>query len=114
LLELESEEAVRAVSPDLRRLATIEARGVVVTAVSGKDYDFVSRYFAPQSGIDEDPVTGSTHCLLAPYWGAKLGKERMTGYQASRRGGVVEVRLAGDRVILGGRAVVVLRGTLGA
>lgn len=116
LVELESEDAVRGLAPDIRRLATIEGRGVIVTAAAAptSKFDFVSRFFAPQSGIDEDPVTGSAHCCLAPFWGARLGKERMTGYQASKRGGVVQVRLDGDRVILGGRAVTVLRGTLGA
>ena len=75
-------------------------------------YDFVSRFFAPGSGIDEDPVTGSAHCALGPYWMAKLGKAEFTAYQASARGGVVRVRVAGDRVILGGQAVTVMRGEL--
>jgi predicted PhzF superfamily epimerase YddE/YHI9 len=84
-----------------------------VTARESRDgFDFVSRFFAPGSGVDEDPVTGSAHCCLAPYWGAKLGKSEMTGHQISARGGVVRVRNAGDRVILGGQAVTVLRGDL--
>src|SRR5262245_34482666 len=104
LVELESESVVRGVAPDLARIRSIPVRGVIVTAASQSgEADFVSRFFAPQSGVDEDPVTGSAHCCLAPFWGARLGKERMTGYQASPRGGFVRVRLAGDRVILGGR-----------
>jgi PhzF family phenazine biosynthesis protein len=115
LVELESERAVREVAPDLAGVRSIPVRGVIVTAASSSgESDFVSRFFAPQSGVDEDPVTGSAHCCLAPFWGARLAKERMTGYQASPRGGSVRVRLAGDRVILGGRAVTVIRGILGA
>ena len=87
-------------------------RGVIVTARGAGEYDFVSRFFAPGSGIDEDPVTGSAHTALAPYWAARLGKTEMTGFQASARGGVVKVRLAGDRVYLSGQAVTVLRGEL--
>ena len=113
LVEAESAAVVREMRPDFTALARAEARGVIVT--SGADappYDFVSRFFAPAAGIDEDPVTGSAHCALAPFWGARLGKTEMTAYQASARGGVVKVRLAGDRVILGGQAVTVLRGEL--
>jgi len=113
LVELESEEAVRAIQPDMTVLRRIPVRGIVVTApASTPGYDFVSRFFAPASGIDEDPVTGSTHTALAPYWGARFGKSEMTGYQASARGGVVRVRWNGDRVVLGGQAVTVLQGTL--
>ncbi|HVE73268.1 MAG TPA: PhzF family phenazine biosynthesis protein [Thermoanaerobaculia bacterium] len=111
MVEVESEEELRALAPDFARLRTIEARGVIVTA-PGRDYDFVSRWFGPQSGVDEDAVTGSAHCALAPYWATKLGRESMTAYQASKRGGVVRVRLAGDRVKLGGQAVTVFRGEL--
>ena len=111
LVEVESEDDVRALAPDFKQLATIKARGVIVTA-RGHEYDFVSRWFGPQSGVDEDPVTGSAHCALAPYWEAMLGRESMTAYQASKRGGVVRVRLAGDRVKLGGQAGTVLRGEL--
>jgi predicted PhzF superfamily epimerase YddE/YHI9 len=92
-------------------LRQLPVRGIIVTA-RGTDYDFVSRFFAPGSGIDEDPVTGSAHTALAPYWAARLGKSDMTAYQASARGGVVGVRVAGDRVILSGQAVTVLRGEL--
>ena len=113
LVEVESEAAVRALQPDFTRLRSLPVRGVMVTARSSDGgCDFVSRFFAPGSGVDEDPVTGSAHCCLAPYWGAKLGKTEMTGHQVSARGGVVRVRNAGDRVILGGQAVTVLRGDL--
>ncbi|HEX9945431.1 MAG TPA: PhzF family phenazine biosynthesis protein [Thermoanaerobaculia bacterium] len=115
LLELPSEDVVRGLEPDSRRLALLKVRGVIVTArASSGPYDFVSRFFAPGSGVDEDPVTGSAHCTLGPYWASKLGKEELLAYQASARGGVVRVRLAGDRVKLGGQAVTVLRGRLAA
>lgn len=115
-VELESEDAVRRLDPDLAALGRIDARGVVVTSRAGpqRGYDFVSRFFAPQSGVPEDPVTGSAHCALAPYWAAKLGKTELVGYQASPRGGTVRARLDGDRVHLGGQAVTVLRGELTA
>ena len=104
---------MRALQPDFRRLRPLPMRGVIVTSRASSDgFDFVSRFFAPGAGVDEDPVTGSTHCCLAPYWAARLGKVDMVGYQASPRGGVVAVRTAGDRVILGGQAVTVLRGEL--
>jgi len=113
LLEVETEEAVRHLKPDFDKLREVGVRGVIVTSRSTSgQYDFVSRFFAPGSGVDEDPVTGSAHCCLAPYWGEKLGKREMTGYQASARGGRVHVRLEGDRVRLGGRAVTVMRGEL--
>ena len=100
---------------DFRSLAGAcrPARGVIVTARSARpEHDFVSRYFAPAAGIDEDPVTGSAHCCLGPYWGEKLGRTELTGYQASARGGVVGVRVRGERVGLLGRAVSVSRGEL--
>lgn len=118
LVEVASEEAVRAVTPDFRRLARATALGVTVTSRAGSgEVDFVSRFFAPAAGIDEDPVTGSAHCALGPYWAAKLGKDEVTGYQTSRRGGIVRVRVGGEsvqpgRVILLGQAVTVMRGTL--
>ncbi|HEX6749051.1 MAG TPA: PhzF family phenazine biosynthesis protein [Longimicrobium sp.] len=113
LVEVGSEDEVRAVEPDLRALRGVRTRGVIVTArASDGGYDFVSRFFAPAAGLDEDPVTGSAHCVLAPYWARRLGRGELTGYQASRRGGTVRVRVAGDRVLLGGRAVTVLRGEL--
>ncbi len=112
-LVVDSEEIVRSIKPDFRKLAGVATRGVIVTSQStSPDYDFVSRFFAPAAGIDEDPVTGSAHCCLAPYWSGVLGKTAMTGYQASSRGGIVHVEHKGDRVILGGQAVTVLRGEL--
>jgi PhzF family phenazine biosynthesis protein len=108
-----SAETVRSVKPDYRRLREIAARGVIVTSVSDDPrFDFVSRFFAPGVGVDEDPVTGSAHCCLGPYWGERLGKTAMTAFQASPRGGIVHVRLAGQRVLLGGTAVTVFRGEL--
>ncbi len=113
LLELDSEVTVRKLKPDFRRLREISARGVIVTAkASTGGYDFVSRFFAPAFGIEEDPVTGSSHCALGPYWRKKLGKERMLALQASRRGGELYVVPAEERVFLSGRAVTVLRGEL--
>jgi PhzF family phenazine biosynthesis protein len=113
LVEVESEEVLRDMSPDHSKLRKIPVRGVIVTARSSTPgFDFISRFFAPGSGIDEDPVTGSAHTALGPYWGGKLGKSEMTGYQASARGGVVRVRLNGDRIILGGQAVTVMQAQL--
>jgi predicted PhzF superfamily epimerase YddE/YHI9 len=119
LAELASEEEVRGLRPDLARLAELGARGVIVTAAggagagaAGRGYDFVSRYFAPGVGVPEDPVTGSAHCCLGPFWAARLGRERVVGYQASARGGRVVVVVAGERVRLGGQAVTVLTGEL--
>jgi predicted PhzF superfamily epimerase YddE/YHI9 len=116
LVELEDEAAVRGLRPDLGRLGRLEpgSVGVIVTAAATGtgDYDFVSRYFAPAAGIDEDPVTGSAHCTLGPFWAGRLGRDKLTGFQASARGGLVQVRPEGDRVQLGGRAVTVLRGQL--
>jgi predicted PhzF superfamily epimerase YddE/YHI9 len=111
LIEIASVDELRALQPDYARLRTIPARGVIVTS-RDDEYDFVSRFFAPAVGVDEDAVTGSAHCALTPYWAPKLGKDAMTAYQASRRGGVVRVRLEGDRVKLGGQAVTVFRGEL--
>ncbi|HWE53467.1 MAG TPA: PhzF family phenazine biosynthesis protein [Bryobacteraceae bacterium] len=111
LVEVADEATLRSLNPNHYLLKQLPVRGIIVTA-RGEEYDFVSRFFAPGSGIDEDPVTGSAHTALAPYWGARLKKNEMTGYQASARGGVVKVRLQGDRVILGGQAVTVLRGEL--
>ncbi len=113
LVEVASEEIVRNLNPDHAQLRKIEVRGVIVTSrATETDADFVSRFFAPGSGIDEDPVTGSAHCCLTPYWSTRLGKEEMTAYQASPRGGYVYVQLAGDRMKLRGHAVTVLRGEL--
>jgi PhzF family phenazine biosynthesis protein len=113
LVEVGSEEDVRRITPDFVRLAQIEIRGVIVTARSATPkYDFVSRFFAPRAGVDEDPVTGSAHCSLGPYWQQRFGKSEFTAFQASARGGVVHVRVEGDRTHLGGQAVTVLRGEL--
>jgi PhzF family phenazine biosynthesis protein len=113
LVELDSEAALRSLAPDMSLIATIPYRGVIVTAPSADArYDFVSRFFAPGLGIPEDPVTGSAHCGLAPYWGARLGKHEMVAYQASARGGTVLVRVEGNRVHLGGQAVTVVRGEI--
>ena len=113
LAEVESESVVRSIRPDFARLAALSARGVIVTARSDSPgVDFVSRFFAPRVGILEDPVTGSAHCVLGPYWAGKLGRTELVGYQASGRGGTVRVRLGGDRAFLGGQAVTVFRGEL--
>jgi predicted PhzF superfamily epimerase YddE/YHI9 len=114
LVIVDEEEVVRALKPDLHGLRKITGmRGVIVSSVSSDpQFDFISRYFAPGAGIDEDPVTGSAHCCLGPYWGQRLGKSEMQAYQASARGGIVRLRLNGDRVLLGGHAVTVLKGDL--
>lgn len=115
LVQVESEAVLRGISPDLRRLSasTSEARGVIVSSrAADPDYDFVSRFFAPQSGIDEDPVTGSAHCTLADFWRKQLGKTQFLARQISPRGGVLRVGIQGDRVLLGGQAITVLRGEL--
>jgi PhzF family phenazine biosynthesis protein len=112
LVRLPDEEAVRKLTPDLRALAALDARGICVTARGSAPYDFISRFFGPAVGVDEDPVTGSAHCLLAPCWAQELGRTTFTAYQASERGGTVHVELQGDRVILRGQAVTVLTGTL--
>lgn len=113
LVEVDSEEVLKALRPDFRQLRAIAARGIIVTSrAASAPYDFVSRFFAPAAGIDEDPVTGSAHCCLGPFWQKQLGRDEFLAYQASARGGVVRVRVAGDRVRLGGQAVTVLRGEL--
>jgi PhzF family phenazine biosynthesis protein len=113
LVQVESESMVRDLQPDLRLLAGVDARGVIVTScASASDDDFVSRFFAPRSGIDEDPVTGSAHCALAAFWRSELGKDRFVARQISVRGGELHVQIVGDRVRLGGQAVTVLRGEL--
>jgi PhzF family phenazine biosynthesis protein len=113
LVELDSVEELRDMKPDFAMLGKIEVRGVIVTSRSASsEYDFVSRFFAPWAGIDEDPVTGSAHCCLGPYWSEQLGKTEMTAFQASARGGVVQVRIIEDRVMLGGQAVTVMKGSL--
>jgi PhzF family phenazine biosynthesis protein len=113
LVELVDEGTVRSLQPNFGLLARVDASGVIVTAPSDDErFDFVSRFFAPQLGIPEDPVTGAAHCMLGPWWAQRLGKVEVVGHQVSSRGGVVRARVAGDRVRLGGRAVTVLRGEL--
>jgi PhzF family phenazine biosynthesis protein len=113
LLELDTEETVRNLKPDFGLLRALKVRGVMVTSrATSPGYDFVSRFFAPGSGIDEDPVTGSAHCCLGPFWSKRLGKNELTGYQASRRGGTLRVRVSNGRVYLSGQAVTVFRGEL--
>lgn len=113
LIEVESETVLRDLKPDFAKLRALEVRGVMVTSTAtSPGFDFVSRFFAPGAGIDEDPVTGSAHCCLGPFWSRRLGRYELTAYQASARGGVVRVRVEGSRVVLIGRAVTVLRGEL--
>jgi PhzF family phenazine biosynthesis protein len=113
LVEVDAAETVRRLEPDFGALRRVEARGIIVTAPSDDTaYDFVSRFFAPAVGVDEDPVTGSAHCALAPFWAVRLGRSDLRGYQASARGGLVRTAWSGDRVRLGGQAVTVLRGAL--
>jgi PhzF family phenazine biosynthesis protein len=113
LVEVESESVLRRLTPDIKQIATLPCRGVIVTARSeDPHFDFVSRFFAPAVGVDEDPVCGSAHCCLAPYWGKQLGKSKMVGYQASARGGIVYVEVRGQRVILGGKGVIFAAGEI--
>ncbi len=116
LVEVEDETTLRKIRPDLRLLEQLPKWGTIVTCratYEGEpDHDFVSRFFAPAKGVGEDPVTGSAHCSLAPYWSAKLGKTKLVGFQASKRGGIVRVEDRGERVTLGGRAVTVMHGVL--
>ncbi len=113
ITEVQDAGTLRNLHPDFRRLREISVRGVIVTCRSDlPDYSFISRFFAPAAGIDEDPVTGSAHCCLGPFWQLRLGRSEMSGYQASRRGGVVGVRMEGESVVLSGQAVTVLKGEL--
>jgi PhzF family phenazine biosynthesis protein len=113
LVRVGSEAEVRGAKPDFVKLHKLGVRGVMLTSQSeSREFDFISRFFAPGAGIDEDPVTGSAHCCLGPYWGDILGKDQMVAYQASARGGVVRVRVDGERVFLGGKAVTVMVGEL--
>lgn len=111
LVVLQDAEAVRRLQPDLARLGAVDTRGVIVTgATEGDEVDFVSRFFAPRVGVPEDPVTGSAHCALGPYWARRCRRDTVVGHQASARGGTVRVTVDGDRVRLAGRAVLVVRG----
>jgi PhzF family phenazine biosynthesis protein len=113
LIEVEHERDVRSAAPDFGALRKLPVRGVMVTArAENDDLDFVSRFFAPAAGVDEDPVTGSAHCALTPFWAAKLGKTVLRAHQASKRGGDLECELRGERVLMRGRAVTMLRGAL--
>ncbi len=114
LCELEDEVEVRSLSPDMAILARVETRGVIVTARSTGGFDFVSRFFAPGSGVPEDPVTGSAHCTLGPYWAERLKKTELVAWQASPRGGLVKVSVGGARTLLGGRAFTIAEGRLRA
>ena len=107
---IESAQVLRELAPDMTALARMDRGGLIVTAPGDGNYDFFSRYFAPAKGIPEDPVTGSAHCTLAPYWAKRLGKTVFRAFQASRRGGEVICRLAGDRVELEGTCVFYLEG----
>ncbi len=113
LIELDDEPTLKDLRPDIRRLGELPCRGIIVTSRSDDPaFDFASRFFAPRVGVDEDPVCGSAHCCLGPYWGEKLGKSELTGHPRSRRGGKVGVRVEGSRVVLIGQAVTVMRGEL--
>ncbi|MFH0848406.1 MAG: PhzF family phenazine biosynthesis protein [archaeon] len=113
LVEADSEETVRSLEPDFGLLREMQVRGVMVTSrATSSGYDFVSRFFAPGAGVDEDPVTGSAHCCLGPFWSRKLGKNELVAYQASSRGGTVRVRVSGEHVYLSGQAVTILHGEL--
>jgi PhzF family phenazine biosynthesis protein len=113
LVQVESEAALRGIAPDFKRLAAVPVRGIIATSRSADPrFDFLSRFFAPRSGVDEDPVTGSAHCCLADFWRKRLGKTEFVAFQASARGGVVRVRVVNDRAFLGGQAVLVARGEL--
>jgi PhzF family phenazine biosynthesis protein len=110
---LEKSEDLHRLEPNMELLSQLDARGVIVTSISDRpEYDFISRFFAPSVGIPEDPVTGSAHCTLGPYWGERLGKSSVIGFQASRRGGVVEITLMDERIKLAGSAITTLKGEL--
>lgn len=113
LVLVEKEEKIWQMTPDFPLLKTLPVRAVIVTSKGKKEpYDFISRFFAPQVGVNEDPVTGSAHCCLAPFWGKRLGKKDMLAYQASPRGGIIKISLQGARVLLGGQAVTIFQGEL--
>jgi PhzF family phenazine biosynthesis protein len=110
LVEVTSEQVLRGLKPNFTALSTLPVRGVIATCRSETgEHDFVSRFFAPAAGVNEDPVTGSAHCALGPYWHAKLGKSDLSAYQASERGGLVQLSVKGDRVLLRGQAVMMSR-----
>ncbi len=109
LYVVENEEQVRNLNPDIREIAKADVRGIIVTA-PGNEYDFVSRFFAPNAGVDEDPVTGSAHTMLTPYWSKRLDKKKLAGRQVSRRGGTVHCHHMEDRVEISGQACTVMQG----
>ena len=110
IVEVENEETVRSLKPDYEIMKEIDIRGIIVTSLSDNEYDFVSRFFAPGAGIPEDPVTGSAHCCLGPYWQSRLGKNELNAYQVSKRGGILKVTVSEDRVYIGGKAITVFCG----
>jgi predicted PhzF superfamily epimerase YddE/YHI9 len=113
IVEVSSESTVRKMKPDFTRLSILPIRGLIVTAkATTQPYDFVSRFFAPRAGVNEDPVTGSAHCVLGPFWRDRLGKNELLAYQASARGGIIRVRVGDKRVYIGGNAVTVLEAEL--
>jgi PhzF family phenazine biosynthesis protein len=113
LAEVGSENAVRSLHPDFTKIGQLQTRGLIVTSsASSADCDYVSRFFAPAAGVAEDPVTGSAHCCLGPFWKERLGRDNLIGYQASARGGFVRTRCEGDRVFLSGQAITVMQGEL--
>jgi PhzF family phenazine biosynthesis protein len=115
LAEIEGEEVIKDLNPDMTRLAALPTRGIIVTSRgNSKPYDFISRFFGPNVGVNEDPVTGSAHCALAPYWHDKLGKTSFFAFQSSYRGGELKIELRGSRVGIAGQAVTVLSGKLGS
>jgi predicted PhzF superfamily epimerase YddE/YHI9 len=111
LYVIDSEAQVRNLNPDIRAIAKADVRGIIVTS-PGEEYDFVSRFFAPAAGVDEDPVTGSAHTMLAPYWSRRLGKKQLVGTQVSRRGGTVYCHHKGNRVEIAGEACTVMQGQM--
>lgn len=112
-VEVDSEDTIKKLRPNFSQLLEIDMHGVIVTSRSNtKEFDFISRFFAPEIGVFEDPVTGSAHCSLATYWSKKLNKNSFDAYQASERGGILKVKLSGDRVFLLGEAITILRGEL--
>ena len=109
LIRVSDENVLKNLKPNFSKLMKVEARGIIVTAKSNT-YDFVSRFFAPKVGVNEDPVTGSAHCKLAHYWSIQLGKNELSAYQASFRGGIIDLNIQGERVLLKGKAVSILEG----
>lgn len=113
LVEVASEEILRGITPNFSQLNTIDTRGIIVTSNTNEsDYDFVSRFFGPRVGVNEDPVTGSAHCALTPYWSKKLGRDTLVGFQASKRGGLLRVQIKDERIQIAGQAITVMKGIL--